>query len=62
MKSRPESPATFSANQDNVRYAHEDADGGLLDSWVGEERRYRVQEEVFELGEYGRTLTVLACN
>jgi hypothetical protein len=38
-----------------------EAGEGRLNDWLGGDRPYRVTEEVVGLGQYGRTLTILAC-
>ncbi|MCJ2125254.1 hypothetical protein [Methylobacterium sp. J-077] len=53
---------TFNADADNIRLGREETGEGLLNDWMGGERRYPIQEQVIGLGEYGRTLTVLCCD
>ncbi|UIN38456.1 ImmA/IrrE family metallo-endopeptidase [Methylobacterium oryzae] len=53
---------TFNADADNIRLGREETGEGLLNDWMGGERRYAIREQVIGLGEYGRTLTVLSCD
>ncbi|MGJ5090891.1 hypothetical protein ACQR18_02360 [Bradyrhizobium oligotrophicum] len=54
--------AAFNARLENVRTRERDGGDGRLNDWMGEERIYRVHEDVVGLGQYGRTLTVLTCD
>ena len=53
--------AAFNARPRNVRTGQKDSGDARLNDWMGGDRIYRVTEEVVGLGQYGRTLTVLAC-
>ena len=49
----------LTANTENVRNAARDKGKSALQDWLGGPHRQTVVEEVFGLGSYGKTLTVL---
>jgi Zn-dependent peptidase ImmA (M78 family) len=52
---------SFNARPENIRQGQKATGDGDLRNWMDGERRYNITEEVVGLGQYGRTLTVLAC-